>query len=159
MALPLVFHPPQWPRSTYPDNIHSMSTGIKSPTSSSLRLYGTHDSSQLKRHKRYKRRRPASPPQTTHPHPHPPITQTSGKTFTLQNLLTNNDGLRIDVIVNDVVSVNIDQKLIVNPSTATTTPDGLGLGSEDVTELKNGCVCCSLANELLDSVTRDELFN
>lgn len=53
-----------------------------------------------------------------------------------------------------MASVNIDQKLIVNPSTTTTTPDGLGLGSEDVTELKNGCACCSLADELLDSVTR-----
>ena len=68
----------------------------------------------------------------------------SGKTSTLQSLLSNTDGIRIGVIVNDVASVNIDSKLISNPNNA--------LNGEDTVELQNGCACCSLADELLTSV-------
>jgi G3E family GTPase len=68
----------------------------------------------------------------------------SGKTTTLQNLLTNNDGLKIGIIVNDVASVNIDSKLLSNPS----------IYSEETIELQNGCACCSLSDELLTSVER-----
>jgi len=66
----------------------------------------------------------------------------SGKTTTLQNLLTNNQGLKIGIIVNDVASVNIDNKLLANPN----------YSSEETVELQNGCACCSLADELLTSV-------
>lgn len=68
----------------------------------------------------------------------------SGKTTTLQNLLTNNQGLKIGIIVNDVASVNIDNKLLANPN----------YSSEETVELQNGCACCSLADELLTSVER-----
>ena len=88
---------------------------------------------------------------TTPHHPKIPITLPggylgSGKTSTLQNLLTNNGGLRTSVIVNDMASVNIDQKLIVifvnyHHHTGRTW---IVLDSEDVTELKNGCVCVVL---------------
>jgi len=66
----------------------------------------------------------------------------SGKTTTLQNLLINNDGLKIGIIVNDVASINIDSKLIANPN----------VSQEETIELQNGCACCSLADELLTSV-------
>ena len=66
----------------------------------------------------------------------------SGKTTTLQNLLTNNDGLKIGIIVNDVASINIDSKLLSNPI----------FSSTETIELQNGCACCSLADELLTSV-------
>ena len=66
----------------------------------------------------------------------------AGKTSTLQNLLTNNDGLKIGIIVNDVASINIDSKLLSNPN----------FSSAGTIELQNGCACCSLADELLTSV-------
>lgn len=63
----------------------------------------------------------------------------AGKTTTLQHLLQNTDGSKIGVVVNDMASVNIDAKLVAG------TQDG-------VIELQNGCACCSLADELLESV-------
>jgi G3E family GTPase len=68
----------------------------------------------------------------------------SGKTTTLQNLLSNNQGIKIGIIVNDVASVNIDNKLLANPN----------YSSEETVELQNGCACCSLADELLSSVEK-----
>eukprot|EP00977_Amphora_coffeiformis_P003429 scaffold638_cov168-Amphora_coffeaeformis.AAC.11 len=65
----------------------------------------------------------------------------SGKTTLLQNLLSNQDRLRIAVIVNDVASVNIDSKLVANENQAA-----------GMVELQNGCACCSQAEELLASV-------
>lgn len=66
----------------------------------------------------------------------------SGKTTLLQNLLENNEGLRIAVIVNDVASVNIDSKLVKGENRAA-----------GMVELQNGCACCSRADELLASVS------
>ena len=63
----------------------------------------------------------------------------SGKTSTLQYLLENTEAVRIGVIVNDMASVNIDAKLISQRTNG-------------VIELQNGCVCCSLSDELLTSV-------
>lgn len=83
----------------------------------------------------------------------PPMTILSGflgagKTTTLQNLLTNNEGIKIGIIVNDVASVNIDSKLLSNPNTNSNNI----VGGEETVELQNGCACCSLADELLTSV-------
>lgn len=64
----------------------------------------------------------------------------AGKTSTLQHLLENVEGTKIGVIVNDMASVNIDAKLVAG------TQNG-------VMELRNGCACCSLSDELLDSVS------
>ena len=80
----------------------------------------------------------ADPPQKV------PITLLSGflgtgKTSTLQHLLDNNEGVRVGVIVNDIASVNIDAKLVSGKSNG-------------VVEMQNGCACCTLADELLDSV-------
>lgn len=60
----------------------------------------------------------------------------SGKTTLLQHILTNNEGKRVAVIVNDVASVNIDSKIVRGGGTAAGQPAG-------IVELQNGCACCS----------------
>ncbi len=63
----------------------------------------------------------------------------SGKTSLINNLLTQSSGLRIGVIVNDFGDINIDSMLVDKYS-------------EELVSLSNGCLCCSLANELDDSL-------
>jgi len=79
----------------------------------------------------------------------------SGKTTLLQHLLNNDEGLKIAVIVNDVADVNIDNKLILGNSAApNTNPNGNNNSKPaGIVELSNGCACCSLADELLPSVS------
>ena len=78
----------------------------------------------------------------------------SGKTTLLQHVLQNNDGLKIAVIVNDVASVNIDQKLVVGGTASSSDdPHQLGAGANKVLQLSNGCACCSLSEELMASVS------
>ncbi|GFH50195.1 hypothetical protein CTEN210_06671 [Chaetoceros tenuissimus] len=67
----------------------------------------------------------------------------SGKTTTLENLLKNNQGQKIGIVVNDVASINIDNKLLANPDVSSTG---------GTIELQNGCACCSLSDELLTSI-------
>jgi len=74
----------------------------------------------------------------------------SGKTTLLQHLLNNSEGVKIAVIVNDVAEVNIDKKLIVGNTVASSNAQAKPAG---VVELSNGCACCSLADELLPSVS------
>ena len=81
--------------------------------------------------------------------PPPPITVLggflgTGKTTALQHVLSNNEGRRIGLIVNDVAAVNIDAKLIKRTSGAA--------GAAATVELQNGCACCSIADELLPAV-------
>jgi G3E family GTPase len=82
----------------------------------------------------------------------------AGKTSTLQNLLLNNVGAKIGVIVNDVPSINIDAKMIAH--TAVLNQQGLSstsplvLNGDDTIELNNGCACCSLADELLGAIQK-----
>lgn len=70
----------------------------------------------------------------------------SGKTTTLKHLLENNQSIKIGTIVNDVASVNIDAKLVSNTDSLNDSQ------AEGVVELQNGCACCSLADELMESV-------
>ena len=89
----------------------------------------------------------------------------SGKTTLLQHILTNNEGLKIAVIVNDVASVNIDSKLVRGRTASSESDgdeDGVGGGTNyngdaalpaGIVELQNGCACCSNAGELLTSVS------
>ena len=69
----------------------------------------------------------------------------SGKTTLLQNILHNDQNLRIAVIVNDVASVNIDSKLISERG-------GTAFAAAGIIQLQNGCACCSKSEELLASV-------
>ena len=85
----------------------------------------------------------------------------SGKTTLLKHMLSNNEGLKIAVVVNDVASVNIDSKLVRGQSTAIPDANDAPLEGEvapidtpaGIVELQNGCACCSLSGELLTSVS------
>jgi len=65
----------------------------------------------------------------------------AGKTTCLSHLLSNAEGIRIGVVVNDVAKLNIDAALISN-AVASSESDS------DVIRLENGCACCSLSGEL-----------
>jgi G3E family GTPase len=66
-----------------------------------------------------------------------------GKTSCLKHFLENKKGLKLGVVVNDVASINIDSKLLMGDTEGAS-----------ILELQNGCVCCSIADELFTSVQR-----
>ncbi|KQV33387.1 MULTISPECIES: GTP-binding protein [unclassified Rhizobium] len=72
----------------------------------------------------------------------------SGKTTILNHVLSNRDGLRVAVIVNDMSEVNIDADLIRDGGSDFLRTD------ETLVELSNGCICCTLRDDLLSEVRR-----
>ena len=71
----------------------------------------------------------------------------SGKTTMMNHVLQNKKDLRVAVIVNDMSEINIDAELIANGS-------GISRTEEKFVELSNGCICCTLREDLLQEVER-----
>ena len=70
----------------------------------------------------------------------------AGKTTLMNHILTNQEGYKVAVIVNDIGEVNIDAKLIADGGFIQEKDDG------KVVPLSNGCICCTLKEDLMQQI-------
>ena len=70
----------------------------------------------------------------------------AGKTTVLSHILNNRDSRRVAVIVNDMSEINIDSALVQSEVS-------LNRSDEKLVEMSNGCICCTLREDLLIEVS------